>query len=303
MGMRLCRPEQNIKPVSIYIGQTLYFPFIICRSQVTVHAPLIHISSTACQISIIKTKMVDNRTFITQLLCRVHKIQPVAGSNTTFISTTVIHLGFWTESLLRRNNNHTVSSTGPINRRSRSILQNTDRLYVFRHNITYTILHNCTGIISRITLRYSRHHRQSVNNPQRFGIPAQIILPTNGNLGTGSRSPGNRRTVQTGYHTFQNTVQRSNTLHLQIFSCNNGSTTGHVLFLHRFHTGNDHFIQAFRILMHHHLHFFGRIFHRETFRLHPDKREKQLRQFLPYRKTYRKTAFSIRSNTNHCPFQ
>ncbi len=287
------RTEKYVKPVGIDLRQILNSGVILTRSQETIHHSLVAISATTCKISIFQPEVIYNRLFISQLLGRIHKIETISRSKSALISTTIVDLCFGSKSFFSRDDNNTISSACTINGSSRSIFQYTDRFDIFRHNIAYSILHNRSGIIACVTLRNSLRHRKPVNNPQRFGITAQVVFTANSDFRTCTRCTGHGSTIQPRNFTFQNTVDRGNTLHLQVLGSNNGSTTGHTVFLYHFHTCNNDFIQCFSTFAHHHPDGFARQADMACLHFHTDKGELQRISFLTGGHAEQEISFGI----------
>ena len=289
----MSRTEKYVEPVGIDLCQILNSGVILTRSQETIHHSLVAISAATCKISIFQPEVINNRLFISQLLGRIHKIETVSRSKSALISTTIIDLCFGTESFLSCDYDNTISCARTINGGSRSVFQDTDRFNVFRHNIAYSILHNRSGIISCITLRNSLRHRKPVNNPQRFGITTQVVFTTDSDFRTCTRRTGHGSTIQSRNFTFQNTVDRGNTLHLQIFGGNNRGTTSHTVFLYHFHTCNNDFIQRFSTFAHHHPDRFARLADMACLHFHTDKGELQRISFLTGGHAEQEISFGI----------
>ena len=174
---------------------------------------------------------------------------------------------------LRRDHDHPVGRLHPVDSRCRSILQHRDRLDVLR-------IQPCNGItdqifsILAIYIRGRERHvlfqNHPVNHPDRRLIPIDRGISPDSDLRGRTRFPGSVQHHHSGNTPLQHLVNRSDSLHHNIFGFHRGNGTCRLSPANRLVTCYHDFFHIMRIILQHDMqHFLSGPPHLPTF--HPDK--------------------------------
>ncbi len=193
---------------------------------------------------------------ILDIFCRIHQIKFRAPFQCFLYAYIHFHGTFRT--FLGSNDNHTIGSTRTVNGSSRSILQNLNRFRIGR---------------IEVNARIGNH---SIDDPQRR-VVAQRAYTTNLNIGILACTP-TAANIDTGCQALHLARQCPCSAFLHFLGINNGNRSSQVGFLHSLITDDNHFLQCFRIIFHHHAQ--GSSLIDNFLRKHTDIRENECTSFL-----------------------